>query len=143
MGQALKAAHLSMSRLSSSFLIQSYHCYFIGPVQSSPEVIYKVDHLKIGTSFCTVLVNGIQNSRIKFHCMVSFQKTGTETHEIDYCTRTMPVVPKPVEADTLQSRQENVSEGKYRLLNVTKDVDRILDVCICVKRNHTMPPKPK
>ena len=111
-------------------------------MQPTSEVVYKVDHVKIGSSFCTVLVNGIQKSRIQFHCMISFQKALSENHEIDYCTRDMPDIPKPVEDHA--SKIDYEKKNKFRLLSLTKQMeDRLLDVSMCVKRHHAKPAKPE
>ena len=37
MGQALVAASLCVHDLHPSFTIHSYHCYFVGPMQATPD----------------------------------------------------------------------------------------------------------
>ena len=147
MGQALKAAFLSMSDLNSSFVIQSYHCYFVGPMQPSPDVIYKVEHVKLGNSFCSVVISGIQNSRVGFHCMVSFQRLGSESHDLDYCTREMPDVPLPqepsAEIENSEARREVQPKSKFRLVQLSKLENRPLDIYMCLQRNPWIPAKPK
>lgn len=141
MGQALKAACLSMSALDSSFLLQSLHCYFIGPLQTSPDVVYKTKHVKVGNNFCTVVVSAIQNSRVGFYCMVSFQREQPGGHEIDYCTKEMPKVPRPQEQR--QATNEESPKGKFKLISFFLNDDSTLNVCACIKRNAQVPAEPK
>ena len=139
MGQALKVAYLSMADLASSFVLQSLHCYFISPLQTSPDIVYKAEHVKIGSNFRTVVVSAIQNSKVGFYCMVSFQREQAGSREIDYCTKEMPEVPRPREGG--QAGSEDQHKGKFKLVRMVKE--RVLDVCACVKRNIQVPSKPK
>ena len=73
-GQALMAASMSVHDLNPSFLLHSFHCYFIGPMRTTPEVIYRVTQVKEGKNFCSVSVVAVQSDKVCFHCLVSFQK---------------------------------------------------------------------
>ena len=97
MGQALMAATRSVSGLHSDFLLHSFHCYFVGPTQVHPSVIYKVGHAKDGRNFCSLTVKATQGDKVNFHCMASFYKP--ETSVISYSGRPMPNVPKPGATD--------------------------------------------
>ena len=95
MGQALMAAADCVSEFHSSFLLQSYHCYFVGPMQTTPDVTYKVNRVKDGNNFCSVFVQAIQNGKVCFHCLASFHKPEEVKADLDFYGQPMPVVPKP------------------------------------------------
>ena len=109
MGQALVAAHLSISDLDPTFLLQSYHCYFVGPMQLDDDIIYNVDRVKIGSNFLSLSVKATQSSKVKFHCLVSFKRPGVVSSELDYNSKPMPPVPKPSTGTTTGSGS-NVEE---------------------------------
>lgn len=125
MGQALMAAFQSISDLDSSFLLQSYHCYFVGPVQAKMDIIYNVDRVKVGSNFCSLLVKAIQSSRVAFHCLVSFQKSGMETRDLDFCTMPMPDFPKPpnssADTDNIGGQKHKEDIKGMHLLPLMKD----------------------
>ena len=108
MGQALKAAFHSMLDLDPSFVLQSYHCYFTRRVEVTSDIFYKVEHVKVGSNFCSLVVKGIQDGGVVFHCLVSFHKSGLASHELDYCTQEMPVVSKPT---TFIADVQNQNDG--------------------------------
>ena len=93
--QALVSATKSISDLDSSFVLHSIHCYFVGPTQASSEVVYKVERIKDGKTFCSVSVQAVQRGRVTFHCLASFQKNENLGVELDYTRHPMPVVPHP------------------------------------------------
>ena len=93
--QALVSATKSISDLDSSFLLHSIHCYFVGPTQASSEVVYKVERIKDGKTFCSVSVQALQKGRVTFHCLASFQKNENVGVKLDYTRHPMPVVPHP------------------------------------------------
>ena len=92
---SLLAAYQSISDLNSNFVLHSFHCYFIGPLQKGSEIIYRIDLVKVSVNFISLLVKAVQNSKIKFHCMVLFKQTGPSSGVYDYCTKEMPNVPRP------------------------------------------------
>ena len=102
-GQALTAAFNSIQDLDSAFQLHSVHCYFVNPTQKNQDVLYKVQRIKEGKSFCSLTVeasqgNGDGDERITFKCMVSFDKPEppAATSVLDFTTKhIMPVVPHP------------------------------------------------
>ena len=94
-GLALMAATKCVMDRDSSFLLQSFHCYFVGPMQANPEVIYAVNRAKDGKNFCSVSVEAVQSGKICFLCLVSFQKPQATKTELNYSSFSMPAVPKP------------------------------------------------
>ena len=95
MGQALMSAWMCVSELDRSFLLHSFHCYFVGPMQATPEVTYKVTRVKDGKNFCSVSVAAVQKAKVCFHCLVSFEKSEGVKSELNHCAHTMPLVPRP------------------------------------------------
>ena len=102
-GQALTAAFNSIQDLDSAFQLHSVHCYFVSPTQKNQDVLYKVQRIKEGKSFCSLTVeasqgNGDGDGRVTFKCMVSFDKPEPPavTGVLDFTTKhVMPVVPHP------------------------------------------------
>ena len=56
----------------SKFLIQSAHCYFIGPVKLDDDVVYHVTRLKDGRTISTRGITATQGQKTVFSCLVSF-----------------------------------------------------------------------
>ena len=102
-GQALTAAFNSIQDLDSAFQLHSVHCYFVNPTQKNQDVLYKVQRIKEGKSFCSLTVeasqgNGDGDGRVTFKCMVSFDKPEPPgaTSVLDFTTKhVMPAVPHP------------------------------------------------
>ena len=107
MGQALMAAADCISEFHSSFLLQSYHCYFVGPMQMTPDVIYKVNRVKDGNSFCSVSVQAIQNGKVCFHCLASFHKPEEVRADLDFYGQPMPVIAKPDRAQDMSDLSDS------------------------------------
>ena len=89
------SAWLCVSNLDTSFLLHSFHCYFVGPTQATSDVIYKVARVKDGNNFCSVSVTAVQNSKVSFHCLVSFQKPVAMVTGLEHCGYPMPALPHP------------------------------------------------
>lgn len=103
MGQALMSASRCVSDLNNSFLLHSFHCYFVGPMQDNPEVTFKVNRVKDGTNFCSVSVVAVQDGKVCFHCLVSFKKPESVGTELDYSAHPMPKVPHPSDPAVIMS----------------------------------------
>lgn len=90
--QAMEAATLTVDE---SFRLHSLHSYFLRPGIAGQPIIYDVDPIRDGRSFCTRRVVAIQNGEAIFTIAVSFH-IGEEgvSHQID-----MPDVPMPEELD--------------------------------------------
>ena len=99
----MTAAFNSIQDLDSAFQLRSVHCYFINPTQKNQDILYKVQRIKEGKSFCSLTVeasqsNGDGDGRVTFKCMVSFDKPEppAATSVLDFTTKhIMPVVPHP------------------------------------------------
>ena len=130
MSQALMAATKSVTAIHRDFLLHSFHCYFVGPTQVRPPVIYKVGHTKDGRNFCSLAVKATQGDKVNFHCMASFYKP--ETSVISHSGRTMPNVPKPGAADP---------SSRFKLIEVSEQYPAVrkpglsMDVVVCAEVN--------
>ena len=148
-GQALMSAWLCVSNLDPSFLLHSFHCYFVGPTQATSDVIYKVARVKDGNNFCSVSVTAVQNSKVSFHCLVSFQKPVAMVTELEHCGYAMPALPHPDDApDTLTELSddeiividvEKVSSARHLPLSILV----CLDVATAKKKQAKEPTKPQ
>ena len=79
------------------FVLHSTHCYFLSPAQISSDIIYEVDRSRDGRTFSSRAVKALQDGKVIFHCLVSFQREGsasTET-ELSHSNHLMPNVPVP------------------------------------------------
>ncbi len=95
MAQALVAANTSVTRIHPTFILRSYHCYFLRAMKASPDPVYKVACDSIRNRQCSVLVSAIQSGHVCFRCLVLFEKPGPLNHKLDMCTEAMPEVPTP------------------------------------------------
>lgn len=86
--QAMEAATITVD---PKYKLHSMHAYFLRPGISDRPIIYDVDPIRDGRSFCTRRVVAIQNGEAIFTVAISFHvgEQGLE-HQID-----MPDVPQP------------------------------------------------
>lgn len=93
MGQALSAAK---ELVDEAHNVHSFHSYFLRPGDAQKPIVYEVENIRDGRSFCTRRVSAIQNGKMIFYMTASFQKEeeGFSHQAI------MPNVPSP---ENLQS----------------------------------------
>lgn len=108
--QALVAARKTVEQEREA---HSVHGYFILPGDLKTPIVYFVDRLRDGASFCTRRVTAIQNGKAIFNLSASFHKTETGiTHQ-----SSMPEVAGPEtlvpELDMIRSMEDRIPE-KYR-----------------------------
>lgn len=72
LGQALSAAQQSVP---SERNLHSFHSYFLRSGDVKHPIVYKVDVIRDGKSFCTRRVEAIQHGQTIFYLTASFQKT--------------------------------------------------------------------
>lgn len=89
MGQALAAAQQTVE---ADRVAHSLHCYFLLPGDANQPVIYDVEFIRDGRSFCTRRVKAIQNGRTIFYMTASFQ---VEEQGLTHQHGDMPQVPEP------------------------------------------------
>jgi len=74
-GQVVAQALVAASKtVSQEFSIHSLHSYFILPGDSSIPIVYYVERVRDGRSFCTRTVKATQRGRSIFTCQASFHK---------------------------------------------------------------------
>lgn len=90
--QAMEAATVTVD---PKYKLHSLHAYFLRPGISEQPIIYDVDPIRDGRSFCTRRVVAVQNGEAIFTIAISFHvgEQGLE-HQID-----MPDVPQPEELE--------------------------------------------
>uniref|UniRef100_A0A5S6Q7C6 Acyl-CoA thioesterase II domain-containing protein n=1 Tax=Trichuris muris TaxID=70415 RepID=A0A5S6Q7C6_TRIMR len=100
-GQAMVAA---TKTIDDAYHPHSLHCYFILGADRNMPIIYSVERVRDGNSFCTRFVKAIQNGANIFTCEISFQKDEKQwiSHQ-----GAMPKVPRP---ESLRSIGELVSQ---------------------------------
>ncbi len=101
-GQAVVAAARTVDNKS----IHSMHGYFMRPGDPSVPIVYEVDRIRDGRSFCTRRVVAIQHGRAIFSMGASFQirETGLD-HQL-----AMPDVPMPEELPDEKQLQQHFLE---------------------------------
>ncbi|TLU64556.1 acyl-CoA thioesterase II [Thalassotalea litorea] len=97
-GQALSAAKQT---LSDERNLHSFHCYFLRPGDATKPISYLVDITRDGKSFSTRRVQAMQNGKIIYNMMASFQieEQGFEHQDI------MPSVAQPEALKSLHELQ--------------------------------------
>ncbi|KAG0042788.1 Acyl-CoA thioesterase 8 [Gryganskiella cystojenkinii] len=96
-GQALVAA---TNTVSTSFSVHSLHSYFLMPGDHSTPILYHVERVRDGKSYCTRTVTAKQRGKNIFVCTASFQvpRPSAPSHQYP-----MPDVPHH---STLPSQEE-------------------------------------
>ncbi|KAJ6501735.1 HotDog domain-containing protein [Mycena vitilis] len=89
-GQVISQALVSAT--NSVDPLYGLHCYFLSSASASTPIIYFVERLRDGRSYLTRAVKALQNGRVIFMMMCSFQKP--EPWQPERAWR-MPVVPTP------------------------------------------------
>ncbi|KAG0285153.1 Acyl-CoA thioesterase 8, partial [Dissophora globulifera] len=69
-GQALNAA---IKTVPSQFSVHSFHSYFLLAGNDSTPIVYQVERLRDGKSYCTRSVKAVQGGKSIYICMASFQ----------------------------------------------------------------------
>ncbi|CAI5452600.1 unnamed protein product [Caenorhabditis angaria] len=103
-GQALSAATATVDQ---GFVPNSLHSYFVQSGNVERPILYQVDRIRDGRSFCTRLVKALQDGEAIFTVQISFHRPEPDSiiHQLP-----MPEVPAP---DSL----EDLSETFDKLIN--------------------------
>ncbi|KXN83580.1 Acyl-coenzyme A thioesterase 8 [Leucoagaricus sp. SymC.cos] len=104
-GQVISQALVSATNAVGSQL--SLHCYFLLSASPATPIVYEIDRVRNGRSYVTRTVKAIQNGRVIFVMMCSFQQPEPwqPSHQLP-----MPVVPPPEECETTEERYLKVAE---------------------------------
>lgn len=70
MGQSLSAAK---ETVAPDREVHSFHSYFLRPGDANHPVVYDVERIREGKSFCTRRVKAVQHGKVIFHMTASFQ----------------------------------------------------------------------
>ncbi len=102
-GQALVAAGRTVP---DDRPVHSLHAYFLRPGDPTVPIVYEVDRIRDGRSFCTRRVVAIQHGHAIFNLQASFhvEETGPE-HQV-----AAPEVPEPESLPTFRERLEPYRE---------------------------------
>jgi acyl-CoA thioesterase-2 len=87
-GQSLVSA---VRTVEPGHLVHSLHGYFIRPGDAKAPIVFIVERLRDGGSFCTRRVNAIQHGQTIFSMSASFQSDQEGIHHQD----AMPAAPPP------------------------------------------------
>ncbi|KAF8898391.1 thioesterase-like superfamily-domain-containing protein [Infundibulicybe gibba] len=101
-GQVISQALVSATNcVDPAFALHSLHCYFLTSASPSTPIVYEVERLRQGRSYVTRAVKAVQNGRIIFVMMCSFQKPEPwqPSHQWE-----MPSVPPPEECELEEDR---------------------------------------
>ncbi len=107
-GQALVSA---VRTVVPEFQVHSLHGYFLRPGDPTKGIVYQVDRIRDGRSFCTRRVTAVQGGRAIFTMSASFHDDDRGLEHQDE----MPTVPKPEElpdAKTLVEQGAKSSRGR-------------------------------
>ena len=126
-GQVLGQALMAASSTVEGFANHSLHAYFLRGGDMNAPILYDVERIRDGRSFCTRRVVAIQHGRPIFNMSASFQ-TDEEglSHQIE-----MPQVPSPDELDDDREIRKTIIEKKGRTFNPYSSPDWPLDIRRC------------
>ncbi|GAA6171436.1 acyl-CoA thioesterase II [Colwellia sp. KU-HH00111] len=120
MGQALSAAQ---ETVENGRFVHSLHSYFLRAGDASKPVVYEVENIRDGASFCTRRVQAIQNGQAIFYMTASFQRPEQGFEHQD----TMPKVPNPEGImsyrDFLTQYQDALPEGVREIFLAEKPIE--------------------
>lgn len=126
-GQVLSQALISASNTIDGYKIHSLHAYFLRGGDMEAPILYDVERIRDGRSFCTRRVVAIQHGRPIFNMSASFQ---VDEHGYNHQIA-MPIVPEPDELqDELQVKTEYWAE-KGKSYNPYLSPDWPLDIRRC------------
>lgn len=120
MGQALSAAQESVDPSRS---VHSLHAYFLRAGDPSKPIVYEVQNLRDGKSFCARRVKAIQNGQEIFYMTASFK-----VHEKGFNHQdTMPDAPPPEDlksyVDLVFQYQDDIPDGIRGKLLAEKPIE--------------------
>ncbi|KAF8845320.1 Thioesterase/thiol ester dehydrase-isomerase [Paxillus ammoniavirescens] len=96
-GQVISQAIVSATRcVDPAFGLHSFHCYFMLSASPAVPIIYFVERVREGRSYCTRSVKAVQNGKIIFQLLCSFHSP--EPWQPSY-QWPMPDVPKPEDCE--------------------------------------------
>jgi acyl-CoA thioesterase-2 len=122
-GQVAAQALVAAGRTVPTWLPHSLHGYFLRPGDPSHPVLYSVDRIRDGRSFCTRRVVALQRGRAIFNTSVSFhcEEEGFE-HQAP-----MPAAPDPDRVPTwsemIERQGERIPQDVRRWVGTRRAID--------------------
>ncbi|KAI9705671.1 MAG: hypothetical protein M1820_005081 [Bogoriella megaspora] len=108
--QCLSAA---MQTVPNNFTVHSMHCYFVLAGNSEIPIIYHVERVREGKSFCTRTVQARQRGKPIFTTTMSFTRENSGGKELVEHAVEMSDVPQPIEEDDKQRHPQGL-EGPFQ-----------------------------
>jgi len=102
LGQSLAAAAKTVPK---HWLPHSFHCYFMRGGDPKKPVIFRVNRMRDGRSFCTRSIMASQRGKVIFQMSVQFQKS-----EIGHFSHQIPTILDVPPPESLKSKQEILTE---------------------------------
>ncbi|KAK7058296.1 acyl-CoA thioesterase [Paramarasmius palmivorus] len=107
-GQVISQALVSATKcVDPAFGLHSLHCYFLLSASPSTPIVYQVERVRQGRTYSACSVKAVQNGKIIFVLMCSFQKP--ETWQPSYQWK-MPKVPSPDECEMDEDRYDRIRQ---------------------------------
>ncbi|KAI1432425.1 acyl-CoA thioesterase II [Xylaria sp. CBS 124048] len=123
--QTLAAAQRTVP---ADFTVHSYHCFFVLAGDSSVPIIYHVERVREGRSFCTRTVQARQRGRAIFTVTCSFMRDGSGgKRTIDHNAPIPEDVPRPPE--------------NYEEPSMASDTDKPFEHFKCPRDDFHLPPE--
>ncbi|KAH6647012.1 acyl-CoA thioesterase [Truncatella angustata] len=117
--QTLAAAQRTVP---ADFVVHSYHCYFVLAGDSSVPILYHVERVREGRSFCTRTVQARQRGKAIFTVTMSFTKDNSGGREQVSHAAAMPSGVKPPPDDYEEDFGNGTSPFEsYRIEVTNKD----------------------
>ncbi|KAK9379908.1 HotDog domain-containing protein [Kockiozyma suomiensis] len=108
----------AIKTVPEAYQVHSMHCYFLLAGDASVPVLYAVEHIREGKSYCTRTVQARQKGRCIFSTTISFQipAKAVLNHSLDYPGRSLPqpeTVPDFVEQAKSMYKKGVLSKADY------------------------------
>lgn len=121
LGQALTSAYRTVA---DDLFAHSFHTYFLLPGDAKKPVVYDVEVVRDGRSFCTRRVKAVQNGKTIFYMTASFQRA---ENGLSHQFAQMPTVPGPddVESDIsfYEDNFDKITPRMQEALSYHKPID--------------------
>lgn len=107
-GQVISQALVAATNcVDPTFALHSMHCYFLLSASPSTPIIYSVDRVRDGKSYVTRAVKALQDGRVIFIMLCSFQLPESWQPQHQW---PIPKVPSPEECDLQEVRYAKMLE---------------------------------
>lgn len=109
-GQVISQALVAATNcVDPVFALHSLHCYFLLSASPATPIIYNVERVRDGKSYVTRSVKALQDGRVIFIMVCSFQKPEPWQRQHQW---PMPNVPGPDECELLEARYDRLLAKK-------------------------------